>query len=145
MRWWIAGAVVLAVVVVGISVWNAAYRSPEGGDGGQRQAESAEPTEPTEPTEPNEPIPPQVWPDESNTGVPASTVLKPYDGPFTVTTAGTVIDGYDINGTLIIDASDVTIKNSRVTGRIDTGDANKNPRTMIQRVEIIGPYNSAAD
>jgi hypothetical protein len=39
----------------------------------------------------------------------------------------------------------VTIKNSRVTGRIDTGDQNAHPNTLIQRVEIIGPYNSAAD
>ncbi|MET3770275.1 hypothetical protein ABIB15_002985 [Marisediminicola sp. UYEF4] len=77
--------------------------------------------------------------------MPEGTMLQPYDGPFRVTTAGTVIDGYEINGTLTISASDVTIKNSRITGRIDTGDSNGNPRTMIQRVEIIGPYDSAAD
>ena len=37
------------------------------------------------------------------------------------------------------------IKNSRITGNINTGDSNGAPRTLIQRVELIGPYNSAAD
>lgn len=92
-----------------------------------------------------EPAPEPEWPDASNTGVPAGTVLKTYTGPYNITTAGTVIDGYDIRGALTISAPDVTIKNSKVTGRIDTGDANRNPRTMIQRVEIIGPYDSASD
>jgi hypothetical protein len=106
--------------------------------------EPAPAPEPT-PVPAPEPAPSSDWPTAANTGVPAGVVLKPYSGPFNITTPGTVIDGYDIKGALTINASDVTIKNSRVTGRIDTGDQNKNPRTLIQRVEIIGPYDSARD
>ena len=130
---WVVAVSILTVAVVGIGFWNSARVVPEDGDRGRGAREFAQP------------VPPEVWPDGSNTGVPEGTTLKPYDGPLRVTVPGTVIDGYEISGTLVIDASDVTIKNSRVTGRIDTGDANKNPRTLIQRVEIIGPYNSAAD
>ena len=86
-----------------------------------------------------------TWPDASNTGVPAGIVLRPYTGPMRITQAGAVIDGYDIRGSITVAAPDVTIRNSRVTGRIDTGDSNSNPRTLIQRVEIVGPYDSAAD
>lgn len=84
------------------------------------------------------------WPDASNTGVPVGTTLTPSPG-LTITRAGTVISGLDIDGDVLIRAANVTVKNSRVTGRIDTGDANDYPGTVIQRVEIIGPYNSAAD
>ena len=110
-----------------------------------------EPTPTPAPTPAPEPAPTSdsdtdnVWPTAENTGVPAGVTLKPYTGPYTITTPGTVIDGYDIPRGLTISASDVTIKNSRVHGRIDTGDANKNPRTMIKRVELIGPYDSASD
>jgi hypothetical protein len=46
---------------------------------------------------------------------------------------------------VLIRASNVTIKNSRVTGRIDTGDQEAYPGAVIQRVEIIGPYDAAHD
>lgn len=82
-----------------------------------------------------------AWPMASTTGVPAGVRLKQYDGPLEITVPGTVIDGYEIEGTVVILAPKVTIRNSRVYGRIDTGDANKYRGTMIQRVEIIGPYS----
>ena len=53
-------------------------------------------------------------PNATNTGVPAGTSLTAYTGPMTITTPGTVIDGKIINGTLIIEAANVTIKNSVV-------------------------------
>jgi outer membrane biosynthesis protein TonB len=109
-------------------------------------APAPEPAPEPTPVPTPEPVPTNSdWPTAANTGVPAGVVLKQYSGPFNITTPGTVIDGYDIKGALTINASDVTIKNSRVTGRIDTGDQNKNPRTLIQRVEIVGPYDSASD
>jgi hypothetical protein len=86
-----------------------------------------------------------AWPDASNTGVPAGVSVKPYTGSHNITTPGTVLDGYEFNGTVYIQAPNVTIKNSIVHGRIDTGDANRYGGTVIQRTEIIGPYNSAAD
>jgi hypothetical protein len=64
----------------------------------------------------------------------------------TITTPGAVIEGLDIKGDVFIRAANVTLKNSRVTGRVDTGDVGgRYPGTLIQRVEVIGPYDSAAD
>jgi Domain of unknown function (DUF4082)/Right handed beta helix region len=56
-----------------------------------------------------------VFPDASNTGVPAGTVLSAYSGPMTITAAGTVIEGKQINGRLTVNAANVTIRNSRIT------------------------------
>jgi hypothetical protein len=46
--------------------------------------------------------------------VPAGTVLTPYTGPRTITTAGTVIDSKDVSGSLTIRAKNVTIRNSKI-------------------------------
>jgi len=54
------------------------------------------------------------WPDATNTGVPAGTALTVHQGDRTVNVAGTVIDGLDIRGCLIINANNVTIRNSRI-------------------------------
>ena len=53
------------------------------------------------------------YPSAANTGAPNGTAFKT-SGAMTITTGGTVIDGYDINGVLEINASNVTIKNSRI-------------------------------
>jgi len=57
-----------------------------------------------------------VLPTISTTGWAASGIrsLKPYRGPLTITTDGTVLDGYDIKGSLLIYANNVTIKRSRI-------------------------------
>ncbi len=57
---------------------------------------------------------PSSKPDATNTGVPSGTNLTAYTGPMTITTAGTVIDGKIITGSLVISANNVTIKNSRI-------------------------------
>jgi hypothetical protein len=53
------------------------------------------------------------------------TTLSAYTGPSTISTEGTVIDGKDIKTCLYITASNVTIKNSRITcagsSRTDAG------------------------
>ena len=77
-----------------------------------------------EPTEPSEvPVtveattaPPTVpvWPDEDSTGVPAGTQLAPRAGNVVVDTPGTVLEGLDIDGCLLIEADDVTVRNTRV-------------------------------
>lgn len=53
-------------------------------------------------------------PDASTTGVPPGITLRPYRGPLTITTEGTVLDGYAIEGCLDIKADGVTIRNSRI-------------------------------
>lgn len=69
-------------------------------------------------------------PGPSNTGVPAGTNLKVVDGPgsapagtvwynntLKVMQDGTVLDGLDVRGLVRIEAKNVVIKNSRITGR----------------------------
>jgi parallel beta-helix repeat protein len=50
-------------------------------------------------------------PDATTTGVLAGTTLTAYSGPMTITTPGTVIEGKIIDGTLLVTAANVTIKN----------------------------------
>jgi hypothetical protein len=55
------------------------------------------------------------FPDASNTGVPASTHLVPRSGVMRVTSAGAVISGVALNGSIEVNANDVTIENSDIT------------------------------
>lgn len=68
---------------------------------------------------------PLVWPNASNTGVPPGTTLTTYTGPTNITTPGTVIDSKDIHGPILVNADNVTIKNSRIwLGPGDTASQN---------------------
>ncbi|MEV6963559.1 hypothetical protein AB0M47_00460 [Hamadaea sp. NPDC051192] len=58
------------------------------------------------------------WPNASNTGVPAGTKLSTYGGPCQIKTAGTVIDAKTVNCTLEVRAANVTIKRSKINGRV---------------------------
>jgi hypothetical protein len=58
---------------------------------------------------------PSAFPNASNTGVPAGTVLTP-SGDITVTVAGTVIDSKLVTGCIFVQANNVTIKNTKVLG-----------------------------
>jgi len=62
--------------------------------------------------------PPGGFPDGSNTGVPAGTVLTDYTGPCLITTANTVIDSKTVNCTLDIKAANVQITKSKVNGQV---------------------------
>lgn len=53
------------------------------------------------------------WPGPHNTGVPAGTRLTAYSGDRTVSTPGAVIDGWDVDGCILVTALGVTIQNSR--------------------------------
>lgn len=57
---------------------------------------------------------PASYPSSRTTGVPADVALKPSKG-FTITRAGTVVDGLNITGSVIIEANDVTLKNCKIT------------------------------
>jgi hypothetical protein len=54
------------------------------------------------------------FPSALNTGVPAGTTLTPSTGNLTISTAGTVISGRQINGCVTVRASNVTIRNSKI-------------------------------
>jgi pectate lyase len=100
------GSVVAVVAVVSTIV--AAF--VVGGDP-SRQDPAATSTSQT----PSDPEPPP-FPDASNTGVPSGTSFTTYSGEWTITEAGTVIDGYDVDGIILVRADDVVIKNSRIRG-----------------------------
>ncbi|MEV0384656.1 hypothetical protein [Nonomuraea sp. NPDC050643] len=55
------------------------------------------------------------YPDATNTGVPAGTKLTVVNGHLSITKAGTVIDGKDIRGCVLVKAPNVTIRRSKVT------------------------------
>ena len=55
-----------------------------------------------------------------NTGVPAGTVLRRYDGNLTITTPGAVYDSLDIHGFVVVKAPNVKITRSIVRGGVGT-------------------------
>lgn len=57
------------------------------------------------------------WPGERSTGVPAGTALQVHEGDLVVSEPGTVVDGLDVRGVVVVLADDVTITNTRVRGR----------------------------
>lgn len=62
-------------------------------------------------------------PDATNTGVPAGMALTPWGdgtGDYYITTAGTVLEGRDIYGSVIVQAPYVKIKNCRIRGKNST-------------------------
>jgi hypothetical protein len=61
-------------------------------------------------------------------GVPTGTKLTVVNGSMTVTQAGTVIDGIDLRGNLLVQADNVTVKNSVIRG----GAAATKPTALIQ-------------
>lgn len=63
-----------------------------------------------------------VFPNASNTGVPAGTQLTAYTGPCTITAANTVIDSKTVNCDLNIRAAGVVIRNSKINGSVATDE-----------------------
>jgi hypothetical protein len=101
------------------------------------------PTPPTTPPPVTAPGPQVGWPDASNTGVPAGVSLRP-SGGMTITQSGTVISGLDVDGCIIVRASNVVIQNTRVRqngdcwgGAIDT-EYGAWSNIVIQNVEVDG-------
>lgn len=62
------------------------------------------------------------WPNESNTGIPAGTSLTTYTGPCTITADDTVIDSKTVNCDVVVQASNLLIKNSQVNGVVYSGE-----------------------
>jgi hypothetical protein len=64
-----------------------------------------------------------AYPDASCTGVPAGVTLTNYTGPNPIRTDNYVVDGKLINDTIVVEASGVTIKNTKITnGSVLAGD-----------------------
>lgn len=84
-----------------------------------------------------------AYPNATCTGVPAGTALTVVTGNKTYSTAGQVISGLDVHGKVIINANNVTLKNSIVRGPAAGGCANgaaietHGTGIVIQDVEVL--------
>lgn len=58
---------------------------------------------------------PYAAPEPGSVGLPPSLRLCP-SGPLTITTPGAVLDGMELRGGLVVDAPDVVVRRSRITG-----------------------------
>jgi thrombospondin type 3 repeat protein len=75
-------------------------------------------------------------PDAGCTGVPAGTTLTP-SGGMTISTAGTVIDGREITGQVVVNAPNVTIRNSRIHSNTMWVVDNNSTGLVIEDSEIV--------
>jgi len=94
---------------------------------------------PALPALPAESLQPTRWPDESSTGVPMGTALTASDGLY-ITSPGTIVSGLDVVGNVEIRAENVTIEDSRITGKVEVFSAG----AVLRRIEIVGPGPSGA-
>lgn len=114
---------VLALAVLGLAVGTlvaaAGVPRPAGALSAPMAATSAPATSvgPTAPTVPARcgPVGAYEPPAVSAVGLPADLRLCP-TGPLVVRTPGTLVDGLDITGGVVVDAADVVIRRSRITG-----------------------------
>ncbi|MGY0233451.1 hypothetical protein [Longispora urticae] len=82
------------------------------------------------------------WPGPDTTGVRPGTVLRPMAGT-TITVPGTVLEGVDISGCVMVKADDVTIRNSRIRGACSVGTVRtdidgRTRNTVLEYVEVDG-------
>ena len=68
--------------------------------------------------------------------MPAGTTLTP-SGGLTISTAGTVIDGRDITGQVVVNAPNVTIRNSRIRTNAMFAVDNNSTGLLVEDSEII--------
>lgn len=89
------------------------------------------------------PVP--VFPDESTTGVPDATVLRPIDS-IRITEDGFVLDSVHVNGSISVEADDVVIRRTRVDNNglyaIRMGESHRN--LLVEDSEIDGNGEGAA-
>lgn len=91
-------------------------------------------------------------PGPANTGVPSNVMLKRHDGDWAINTAGTVIDGWDVHGNIVVNAPNVTIRRSIVRGRVPKANAEgiitnygaSNTNLLIEDTTIIPEFPTDA-
>jgi len=73
------------------------------------------------------------FPDAANTGVPAGVSLKSMTGELTINKAGTIVDGINLVGKIVVNADNVTIKRSRITAPKNLPNEGRDTFTVIQQ------------
>ena len=91
------------------------------GDGATDYPADAGCSSATDNDESNIVTPPTGFPSASSTGVPSGTTLTP-GGGLTINAAGAVVDGREITGAVVVNAPNVTIRNSRIRSQRVSGD-----------------------
>ena len=77
------------------------------------------------------------FPHAGNTGVPAGTQLRRWKGGRYIRTANVVLSGYLFEGDVVVQADNVTIRNSLVRGgRIDAGYGSEQTGLVVSDTEI---------
>ena len=85
------------------------------------------------------------WPGSANTGVPSGTRLATYTGPCTITKDRAVLSGKLIKcDALLIRARDVTIRRSRIAGRLDTTEGTSQSFVLEDSEVDAGVYQGPA-
>lgn len=103
------------------------------------------------PPPPAQPPPPPAtgWPNSSNTGVPAGTILTVRSGDFATTAAGQIVDALDVRGTIIVLHANVTVKRCKALQIIDAGQNFSDGRTtssgMIIQDCTLNPQGAAGN
>lgn len=90
------------------------------------------------------PAPRRSFPDADNTGVPAGTALSRYTGPCTITTPNALVDAKAVDCTLNIRATGVTIRRSRINGRVDTTEGTPHSYTLVDSEVNAGVFQGPA-
>jgi hypothetical protein len=115
------------------------FKKPEGRWTGGSRWDDGNSTD--KPAPAKEPAQTAGWPTAATTGVPDGVSLTSMNG-LTVKADGAVIDAKLVKGDIVINADNVTIKNSKVEGRIQIRPPYKG--LMVQSTEIAGPGTAAA-
>src|SRR5947209_6061954 len=111
-------AAVTAVVVLGVSAADVATTPPATRTPpAPRPAATAEPATPARSA--SVAAPAAGYPNAASTGVPAGVVLRVVHGDVTTSTNGQLVQGLDVTGTLVVRNDGVTVRNSRIRGRVD--------------------------
>jgi hypothetical protein len=82
-------------------------------------------------------------PTAATTGVPDSVELRP-SGSLTITRAGASVEGLDVVGQIVVDAPDVTIRNTRITATGAVGVKVESGSLLIEDSEVIGASDVCA-
>lgn len=77
------------------------------------------------------------WPNADNTGVPADLALSPSEG-MVVTTDGQVLEALEVAGAIIVRASDVVIRNCRITHDTTAIRFEEGSNLRVERVTLVG-------
>lgn len=84
------------------------------------------------------------WPNADNTGVPADLALSPSDGMI-VTSDGQVIEALEVAGAIVVRASDVVIRNCRITHDTTAIRFEEGTNLRVERVTFVGADAATLD